>query len=133
MSRTSFYGQVLAQTGRRSAFPTYVGKQRYVFGNGLVVQRQQKGGGQFPIYVGKRYKGFGFWSDIGGKVKDFFRPLMNKETLKYLGKKGLKAALGIAKDTLVKDDTFLDSLKKRAGKIGKEVVHDIKEKVSSGT
>jgi hypothetical protein len=134
--RNSFYGQFLSQTGHGNTFPTYVGKRQH--GGSVfpvyIGRRQQRGGAdKFPVYIGKRYKGFGIWSDIAGKVKDFFKPLLTKDTLKYVGKKGLKAALGIAKDTLVKDEKFLDSLKKRAGKIGKEVVHDIKEKVVGGS
>src|SRR5579859_1403909 len=137
--RNSFYGQFLSQTGHGNTFPTYVGKRQH--GGSVfpvyVGRRQQRGSGaatnKFPVYIGKRYKGFGIWSDIAGKVKEFFKPLLTKDTLKYVGKKGLKAALGIAKDTLVKDEKFLDSLKKRAGKIGKEVIHDIKEKVVGGS
>src|SRR5579859_2393822 len=137
--RNSFYGQFLSQTGHGSTFPTYMGKRQH--GGSVfpvyVGRRQQRGSGaatnKFPVYIGKRYKGFGIWSDIAGKVKEFFKPLLTKDTLKYVGKKGLKAALGIAKDTLVKDEKFLDALKKRAGKIGKEVVHDIKEKVVGGS
>jgi hypothetical protein len=118
--------------GRRgnqgSGFPVFIGKRKHS-GSGL------------PIFVGRRhqygsgfsYQGFGFWSNIGQSVKNFFKPLLSSDVAAYAGKKGLKAALGIAKDTLVNKESFKDSLKKRASKIGKEIVHDIKEKVMGGT
>src|SRR5882757_8646869 len=81
--------------------PIFIGRPQFNSGGGEYY------GSGLPIFVGRPHyygsgcpiEGDGFWTDIAQGAIKFFKPLFTSDTAKYLAKKGLKASLGVAKDT----------------------------------